>query len=79
MMKLIWWNVLCYNSRWSPTENIGKTTKGEFWRKLQDGLMRDYLRKNAVSCHNNGINDKGGYKKPEVFSGVLLYFRHWRF
>lgn len=79
MMKLIWWNVLCYNFCWSLIENIGKIMKGEFWRKLQDGLMCDYLRKNVVFCYNNGINDKGGYKKYEVFFGVLLYFCYWRF
>ena len=42
--KLIWWNILYYNSHWSLRENVGKTTKGEFWRKLQDALMCDYLK-----------------------------------
>lgn len=69
--KMFRWNILYYNYFWSPRENIGKRTKDEFWRKLQDGLVLDYLKK--MLCPVTTMVSTSKVVKATIFSQECYY------
>ena len=49
--------------------------KSEFWRKLQDDLVFDYLKKKL--CPVTTMVSMTKVVKDKFLSGVLFYFGHW--